>query len=638
MPLVDIDLIIGGPQGGGIDSAAQIVIRAFSIAGYEAFGIREYYSNIKGRHSYFHVRVKETPVRSLRYPVDLLVCLDAESPFVHMEDVSDKTIVLYDEDLGNTKIEQVLTMESETKKHVLGKLKEGGFGTTIAGAIDFMKKRGAVPYPVSFRNLVVGALGPNKPPARYANTLGASLAMALMGLPAEFTSGGIVSVFGKKKEVVEENEKIVKSGYEFVKTRNNVNIKELPVRAAKERYILTGNEAIGIGKVIGGLKLQTYYPITPAADESFFLEGHDYFEPVMGEDIDKENEVLKNTGVVVVQAEDEIAAIAMAISGAMTGTRTATGTSGPGFSLMAEALGYAGINEVPVVVTLYQRGGPSTGLPTRNSQADLLFAINAGHGEFARIVYSSGDVPEAIDDAIRVFNYAEKFQVPVIHILDKNFANSFFLVDPLDYSKIKIERWKLSENTENFERFKLTEDGISPMGMFGKNIIWLTGDEHSELGHITEDPETRDAMMVKRMGKLNTILREIPEDEQVELIGDKNADVTLLSWGSNKGVILSVFEKLRTEGVKANMVYIKLMNPFPSKLVSKYLSNAKVLIDLENNYTAQLATLVKQNCGIEVKNFILKYNGRHTTDDEVYEGIKRVLDKKENRVVMVRGA
>ncbi len=638
MPLVDIDLIIGGPQGGGIDSAAQIVIRAFSIAGYEAYGIREYYSNIKGRHSYFHVRVKETPVRSLRYPVDLLACLDSESPFVHMEDVSSKTIVLYDEDLVNTKIEQVLTMEPETKKHVIDKLREGGFGTTLAGAIDFMKKRGAIPYPVSFRNLVVGALGPNKAPARYANTLGASLAMALMGLPAEFTSMGIESVFGKKKEVIEDNEKIVKAGYDLVKSHNAINIKELPTRPAKERYILTGNEAIGIGKVVGGLKLQTYYPITPAADESFFLEGHDYFEPVMAEDIDKENEVLKNTGVVVVQAEDEISAIAMAISGAMTGTRTSTGTSGPGFALMAEALGYAGINEVPVVVTLYQRGGPSTGLPTRNSQADLMFAINAGHGEFARIVYSSGDVPEAIYDAIRVFNYAEKFQVPVIHILDKNLANSFFLVDGLDYSKVKIERWKLTDNTENFERFKLTDDGISPMGTFGKNIMWLTGDEHSELGHITEDPETRDAMMVKRMSKLKTILKEIPEEEQAELIGDKDADLTLLTWGSNKGVILSVFERLRAEGIKANLVYVKLMAPFPSELVSRYLSKAKLLIDLENNYTAQLATLVKQNCGIEINNFILKYSGRHTTDDEVYEGIKRIFEKKESKVVMVRGA
>jgi 2-oxoglutarate ferredoxin oxidoreductase subunit alpha len=638
MPLVDIDLIIGGPQGGGIDSAAQIVIRAFSIAGYEAYGIREYYSNIKGRHSYFHVRIKETPVRSLRYPVDLLVCLDSESPFVHMEDVSEKTKVLFDEDLVNTKLDQVLTMEPETKKHVMDKLKSGGFETTIAGAVNYMKEKGAIPYPVSFRDLVVKALGPNKPPARYANTLGASLAMALMGLPAGFTSRGIESVFGKKKEVLEDNEKIVNSGYDFVKSHNHVNVKDLPVLPAKEKYILTGNEAVGIGKVIGGLKLQTYYPITPAADESFFLEGHDYFETSMSEGMDKENEVLKNTGVVVVQAEDEISAIAMAISGAMTGARTATGTSGPGFSLMAEALGYAGINEVPVVVTLYQRGGPSTGLPTRNSQADLMFAINAGHGEFAKIVYSSGDVPEAIEDAIRVFNYAEKFQVPVIHILDKNLANSFFLVEGIDYGKIKIERWKLPKTTENFERYKLTEDGISPMGMFGKNIMWLTGDEHSELGHITEDPETRDAMMVKRMSKLQTILNEIPEEEQVEFIGEKNADVTILSWGSNKGVILSVSERLKAEGIRANLVYVKLMNPFPSELVSRYLSDARVIVDLENNYTGQLATLVRQNCGIEIKNFILKYNGRHTTDDEVYEGIKRIFVKKENKVVMVRGA
>ncbi|MCL5408213.1 MAG: 2-oxoacid:acceptor oxidoreductase subunit alpha [Candidatus Thermoplasmatota archaeon] len=638
MPMVDIDLIIGGPQGGGIDSAAQIVIRAFSIGGYEAYGIREYYSNIKGRHSYFHVRVKETAVRSLRYPVDLLVCLDSESPFVHMEDVTVKSTILYDEDLVNTKLEQVLTMEPETKKHVMDKLRAGGYETTIAGAVKYMKDKGAVPYPVSFRNLVVAALGPNKPPARYANTLGASLAMALVGLPAEFTMRGIESVFGKKKEVVEDNEMIVKAGYEFVKTHNHTMVKELPLRPAKDRYILTGNEAIGIGKVIGGLKLQTYYPITPAADESFFLEGHDYFETSAGEEMDKENDVLKHTGVVVVQAEDEIAAIAMAISGAMTGTRTSTGTSGPGFSLMAEALGYAGNNEIPVVVTLYQRGGPSTGLPTRNSQADLMFAINAGHGEFIKIVYSSGDVPEAIEDAVRVFNYAEKFQVPVVHILDKNLANSFFLVDEIDYSKIKIERWKVPQNTENFERFKFTDDGISPMGFFGKNIMWITGDEHSELGHITEDPETRDAMMTKRMKKAQTILREIPEKEQVELIGEPNADITLLSWGSNKGVITSVFEQLKAEGVKANLVYVKLMSPFPSDLVSKYLSKAKLIIDLESNYTAQLATLVKQNCGIDIENFILKYNGRHTTDDEVYEGIKRIIEKRDSRVVMVRGA
>ncbi|MEM0140708.1 MAG: 2-oxoacid:ferredoxin oxidoreductase subunit alpha [Thermoplasmatales archaeon] len=637
MPSVDIDLIIGGPQGGGIDSAAQIILRAFSIAGYEAYGIREYHSNIKGRHSYFHVRVKDEPVRSLRYPIDLLVCLDSESPFVHMADVSNNTTVLYDEDLTNTKLDQVLTMEPETKKHISEKLKSEGLDTTLAGALRYMEKRGARLYPVSFRDLVVEALGPNKPPARYANTLGASLAMALLGLPASFTKIGIESVFGKKKEVVEDNERIVNTGYEYVKKHGSGNIQELPVREVSDRYILTGNEAVAIGKMIGGLKLQTYYPITPAADESFFLEGHDYFS-TLDDDITAESEILKNMGVVIVQAEDEISAIAMAISGAMTGARSATGTSGPGFSLMAEAIGYAGINEVPVVITLYQRGGPSTGLPTRNSQADLMFAIYGGHGEFARIVYSSGDVPEAIEDAVKVFNFAEKFQVPVIHILDKNLANSFYIIGGIDYSKIKIERWKTENSSEDIERFKFTDDGVSPMRLYGKDIIWLTGDEHSEMGHITEDPDTRDRMMEKRMSKVKTILNGIPEQDQVQLYGDKNADFTVLSWGTNKGVILSVLERLKKEGIKGNFLYVKLMAPFPAELVSRYLGKSKRIIDLENNYTGQLSSLVRQNCGIVVNDYLLKYNGRHVTDDEVYDGIKRILNGNEHRVVMTGGA
>jgi len=638
MASIDIDLIIGGPQGGGIDSAAQIILRAFSIAGYEAYGIREYHSNIKGRHSYFHVRVKDEPVRSLRYPTDLLVCLDSESPFVHMDDVSGNSIILYDEDLTNTKLDQVLTMEPETKKHIAEKLKSEGYDTTLAGALRYAEKRGAKPYPVSFRDLVVESLGPNKSPARYANTLGASLAMAILGLPADFTKVGIESVFGKKKEVVEDNEKIVNAGYSYVKKHRPGNGTELPVRESGDRYIITGNEAVAIGKMIGGLKLQTYYPITPAADESFFLEGHDYFSAAEDDEMTAESDVLRNLGVVVVQAEDEMSAIAMAISGAMTGARSATGTSGPGFSLMAEALGYAGINEVPVVVTLYQRGGPSTGLPTRNSQADLMFAVYGGHGEFMRIVYSSGDVPEVIEDAVKVFNFAEKFQVPVIHILDKNLANSFYIIKGIDYSKIKIERWKREESKGEVERFKFTDDGISPMRLYGKDIIWLTGDEHSELGHITEDPETRDMMVEKRMMKANAILKGIPENDQVQLYGDENADFTVLSWGTNKGVILSVLEKLKEEGLRGNFVYVKLMQPFPSDLVTRYLSKSKIIIDVENNYTGQLSNLVRQNCGIVVDNFLLKYNGRHVTDDEVYDGIKRIIKGKEKRVVMTGGA
>lgn len=637
MSLEDIDLIVGGPQGGGIDSAAQVIIRSFSIAGYRAYGVREYHSNIKGRHSYFHVRIRDGPVNSVKYPVDLLVCLDSETPFVHMDDVTNGSIVLYDGDLGGTKIEQVLTLEPETKIHVIDKLKRGNFDTTVNGAMEYMKSKGAIPFPTSFREIVVNSLGTSKPPARYANTIGVSVVLALAGLPIEYAVSGLGSVFGKKKQVLEDNEKVVREGYEFAMRHYGKEPHKLEFHNSKDKYVITGNEAVAIGKVIGGLRMQSYYPITPAADESFFLEGHDHFEEDGGSDMNAEGKTLQKSGVVIIQAEDEISAIAMAISSAMTGARSATGTSGPGFSLMAEGIGYAGINEVPVVITLYQRGGPSTGMPTRNSQADLLFAINTGHGEFVRIVYSSGDVNEAIADSARVFNYAEQFQVPVIHILDKNFANSFYVIDGVDYSKIKIKRWKVAEG-DNVERFKITEDGVSPMAFLGKNIMWLTGDEHTELGHITEDPTTRDLMFSKRMKKAELIKKMIPEEEQVQLIGDEDPDVTILTWGSNKGVVLDALDTLRKQGIKGNLLYVRLMEPFPAELVSRYLSKAKVVIDLENNYLGQLASLVKQHCGVNLENFILKYNGRHPTEDEVSLSIKRILNNNEKRVVMTSGA
>ena len=633
MSKTDIDLIIGGPQGGGIDSAAQVVIRSFTIAGFESYGLREYHSNIKGRHSYFHVRIKEEPVRSLRYPVDMLVCLDGETPFVHMDDVTSNSIIIYDSDFENTKLDQVITMEPETQKHIREKFQTLKVEPVIKNLMEYQKSRGVNVVPISFRKLITDTLGQNKPPARYSNTLGASISMAMLGLPAEITKSGIASVFGRKKEVVEDNEKIVDAAYKYVDSLG-LKIKKLDIKEYRERFMVTGNEAVGIGKVLGGLKFQTYYPITPAADESFFLEGHDYFE----EAIENQNEQLRKTGVVIVQAEDEISAIAMAISGAMTGARTATATSGPGFSLMAEALGYAGINEIPVVLTLYQRGGPSTGLPTRNSQADLLFALNAGHGDFPRIVISSGDAEEAIFDAVKAFNYAERYQVPVIHIMDKVLANSFYVIDKVDSSKIKIQRWILpSSDNEEYQRFKFTETGISPMGLFGKQIFWLTGDEHNELGHITEDPETRDAMMEKRMKKLEIASKEIPLEDKLLVFGDKDAEISIVSWGSNKGPILDAMDKLREEGIKTRLIYLRLFSPFPSKEVAEALKGSKVIIDIENNYTAQAALVIKEHTGINVDKFILKYNGRHVTEDEVYKSIKDVLNGKD-KVVMTSGA
>jgi 2-oxoglutarate ferredoxin oxidoreductase subunit alpha len=341
----------------------------------------------------------------------------------------------------------------------------------------------------------------------------------------------------------------------------------------------------------------------------------------------------------------------MAIGGALTGTRTATATSGPGFSLMAEALGWAGINEVPLVVSLYQRAGPSTGLPTRHEQGDLLFAINAGHGEFPRIVFASGDIEESFYDTLKVFNFAEIFQLPVIHLLDKAIASSVMTCKNFDPNKISIDRGYFlkeinnkaqhSEKLKHFKRFELKENTtISPRPPLGteNGIFWNTGDEHDEQGHISEDPTVRIKMMDKRMGKLNLILQEI-QDEDKALSYNGSSDIVITSWGSTKGAILDTLDELNKEGIKIKFVQVKLLNPFPQQLLEKMLNSAKTIINIEMNYSSQLAKLIKQNLHRDIDYEIVKYNGRPISCDELYRIIKEIVNNntEKRRIVLDYG-
>ena len=388
------------------------------------------------------------------------------------------------------------------------------------------------------------------------------------------------------------------------------------------------------------------------------------------------NQILKQkddkTGsVVVIQTEDEISAITMAIGAALTGARACTTTSGPGFSLMAEALGWAGINEVPLVVSLYQRAGPSTGLPTRQEQGDLLFAIHAGHGEFPKIVYSSGDIEESFYDTIRVFNYAEIFQTPVIHLLDKYIANSIVTCSPFEYKTIRIERGKfagkckeqINDKSETFKRFKLSNDPMSPrapLGMEGK-IFWNTGDEHDELGHITEDPITRILMMEKRLSKLEYIQKVIPAEEQIaiEFENDIKSNakklVVIMSWGSTKGAILDSLEGLTSERQDIQFLFIqlKLLNPFPGKQLEEIIKNkinqikkksksfsekdvSHVIVEM--NFLSQLDILIRQNTVIKSNFKILKYNGRPMSHTEIYDSLINILNNNsQERVILSNG-
>jgi 2-oxoglutarate ferredoxin oxidoreductase subunit alpha len=631
--MVEVEVILGGPQGGGIETAAQIFMRALARTGLYVYGKREYFSNIMGRHSYFQVRARDRPVRSVKSRVDVVAGLDAESIATHFDDISPGGAIIYDPSFAQVKIDALPMMEADTKEHVKEKLRSNGYQPSVQGALMYAEEKlGARLYPLPYQKILAETAeklkaGSLSAVQRFLNTVVLSAVSALIGVPIDSFKKGLEDVFGvKRPQVIEQNMVVADIVYNYVKSNFNNFDRRIDgyTPRMEPMAIINGNEAISIGKILGGLTFQTYYPITPAADESFFLEGYEVLE--VDPEFKEEAELLKGAGVVVFQSEDELAAINMAIGAALAGARSATATSGPGFSLMAEGLGWAGMNEVPVVVTLYMRGGPSTGLPTRDSQADLLFALSAGHGEFPRIVLSSGDHEEAIYDAVKALNWAEIYQCPVIHLVEKNLANSWAMVR-VDKNRIRIDRGRiLREPVKDYKRFEFTEDNISPRALIGTPgvVMWYTGDEHDEHGHITEDPETRFKMYMKRLKKLEVADREIPEEERVLIYGDENADITIVSWGTTKGAILDAIDLLRDKGYRVGFLQIKVFSPFPKRLVRRVLESSSLVIDIENNYLGQAARVIAMETGYIIKHKALKWTGRPITETEVIESVEKI--------------
>ncbi|MBU4139060.1 MAG: 2-oxoacid:acceptor oxidoreductase subunit alpha, partial [Euryarchaeota archaeon] len=432
----------------------------------------------------------------------------------------------------------------------------------------------------------------------------------------------IKMIFEKKPAIVSMNLLAFNKAYDHVREKfGDTGMQLNTVNTDEERIFIQGTQAVALGKLAGGCRVQAYYPITPAADESEYLE---------------ENQVLEsgNGAIIVMQTEDEISAITMAIGASLTGARAATSTSGPGFSLMVEGLGWAGINEVPVVINYYQRGAPATGLPTRHGQDDLRFAIHASHGEFPRIILCSGDIEECFYDAARAFNYADQYQTPVIHLIDKALANSNMSCKMLDPGFVKIERGELLNEADvagkNYRRFEFTDNGISPRLPLGTPgaVFWNTGDEHSETGHITEEPVMRTRMLEKRMKKLETADREIPLEEKINFFGDLDAPAMIVSWGSPKGAILEAMEMLKKDGYSTGFIQVRVPHPLPIEYISKALGKASKKIDIEGNYSGQLAGIIREKTGIAMDYLVLKWNGRPMSSDEVYGALLRIMQDK----------
>ena len=634
---IDFTWMIGGPQGSGVETAANIFSQVFSKMGYQVFGKREYYSNIKGEHSYFAVRISDKKIRSSVKGTNLLIAFDAETIFRHADDVLENGIIIYDSTLENMRVSDVITFENDFKGRLENLLKSKNKEASVKGMLDLASENGVKVHSVSFRSLLTELSEKLENPriknmSRMFNVLGVSLSLGLLMIPSEKLTESVNSIFSKKKSIAEINVSAANFAYNYAAAKFEQNNLKFETKDIQDNTILVqGYYGTSIGKIIAGCRFQSYYPITPATDESNFLETNEILE--INED--------RPGSTLVIQTEDEISAIGMAIGSSLTGVRSATCTSGPGFALMIECLSWAGINEVPVVITFYQRSGPSTGLPTRHGQDDLLCAINSGVGEFPRIVYASGNVSDSFYDTTQVFNYADIFQVPVIHMLDKFIASSVTTCERFDETKVNIDRGKLLEeiSLDNYNRFAHTEDGISPRSKLGleNGIFWNTGDESDVQGHISEDPVNRMEMMDKRQSRLDYILEKIPKSEQI--VQHYEGDFCIVSWGSTQGPILDAIEMLKNDGIDVGFIEIKLLHPFPKELLKKSLSNSKTIINIESNYNGQLGSLIRQNLEKDPDYYILKFTGRPMTCTELYDTLKKIINNNaQRREVLTYGA
>ena len=575
-----LSLLVGGEAGAGISRSGFLFAKACLRGGLYAFGANDYQSLIRGGHNFYTVRVCDEEVYSQADTVDILIALNKETILFHKDELVSSAGVIYDQDQFNV------------TKEELGR--------------DDIKL-----YHVPMRKIVKELEGPEI----MENTVALGAACALLDYDPEFLNSVFRDTFNPK--TAEQNTEAAKQGYIYAKENYGndfgYQLKKTD-STGKNKIFLAGNEAIGLGALNAGCKFYAAYPMTPATSILHFLAP-----------LDREYKM------VVIQVESEIAAVNMVAGASFAGVRSMTATSGGGFCLMTEGLGMIGMTETSPVIVLVQRPGPSTGLPTYTAQGDLRFAIHASQGEFPRVIIAPGDVEECFYSTLEAFNLAEKFQIPAIIISDKYLAESNGTTEPFDQNRIRIDRGQLiitKEYTgEEYMKHRFTENGISPRAMPGTKgaIVRTNADEHNELGYTSEDPVLAIKMADKRFKKLDALTKELQKYETIKVYGSKEADATIIGWGSTKGPIREAMKLLSNEGFKLNYLQIVYLHPFPVDKVQEILQSAKKAIIVENNMTSQLSSLIRENLLIDVDHKILKYDGRPFSPESLARSIKEVL-------------
>jgi 2-oxoglutarate ferredoxin oxidoreductase subunit alpha len=584
----DVQIKIGGQAGFGIKAAGQTLARCLAQGGLHTFDLTEYPSLIRGGHNAYQVRVSPTPIYSHVRPVDVLVALNTETVERHAGELVDGAAIIYD------------------PKTV-----------SLEGLVDPAKVCAvAVPF-----DEIVDAAGGQRI-MRNVAALGAVL--GLLGYPLDYLSRSLETQFARKApEVAQQNIAVATAGYEHGAGADcSFPLKLAPLPGAPAQIVPDGNEAVGLGALAAGIGMYCAYPMTPASSLLTFMAAHD-----------------REYGVVVKHTEDEIAAMNMVVGAAFGGARAMCATAGGGFSLMVEGFGLAGVSESAVVVGVFTRPGPATGLPTWTEQSDLRFVLHAAQGEFPRVILAPGDRSDAFELTWKAFNLADQLQTPVVILGDTYLCDNRESLPPFDLSAVTIDRGKLIPEGDVkgqpaalggdglYLRFKLTDDGVSWRalpGVTGAEQV-VNSYEHDEYGFGAqgEEPAIRVAQNEKRLRKLKLAAKLVPPPAHFGTT-PADADVSVVVFGTTKGPVREAMEWLVRDGVKVALMQVVTVWPFPGDAVSAFLDASRRTMIVEGNATGQLEGLIAQECLRTFDWRMHRYDGRPFSPEDVYETVKEV--------------
>jgi len=587
--MLEITVGIAGAAGDGLDKSGDTLARAAGRYGLHVYAYNCYQSLIRGGHIWLRLRIAQEKVYNHGDRLNALIALNQDSIERHAPEINDGGCLIFNSD--RIKCDPSL-------------IKARNVQLLALPVAEITREVAAKHGPVQ---------------AVMQNTVAVGALLAVAQLSSENAIEVIRDTFAHKGEqVIDLNVSLLQAGYDFARSNFEPIASGWELNNVK-RAFCTGNEAFAMAAVAAGCKFYSAYPMTPASTILHWMAKH-----------------AEAAGVCVKQAEDELAVMNMAIGAGIAGARSMCATAGGGFALMTEAIGMAGMMEAPVVVVEVQRGGPSTGLPTKTEQADLNLVYGASQGEYPRLIIAPRDIPDVYESTVEAFHLAEKYQMPVLLMSDLLLSEHTETVDREVFrNDVKIDRgevvkeWK--EENGRFKRFKFTESGVSPRPYPGTaNTLFVSGtDEHDEESILLSDMYTNSSLrrkgMEKRMRKIDKLLKDL---EPPKLEGPEGAALTLVGWGSSSGVIREAAEMLTAAGISTNYLIIKYIFPFHAQEVGEILSKCKKKISVELNFTSQMARHIRAETGIAMDAHINKYDGEPFQPGYVVKQVKSILTAK----------